>query len=289
MKEWCERRYKELGWELQETSIKQSIRINTLRSSAQLLLPRLHRMAIKTQKIPFLKNGYWVRHSRVSPGATNEYLQGYYYLQEAAAQIPVEVLDPQPGEVILDCCAAPGGKTTQIAQHMENKGKIVAYEMKKHRVPSLLVNLERMGVTICSAYNKDATVPIPGEFDRILVDAPCSGNFSNDTRWFDKRSEDDIYNVQETQRQIMKAVTPLLKKGGILIYSTCSLEPEENECNVDWFLKKLPLKILPSNVDLGVPGITEVFGDKLDPSISHCRRLWPGETQGFFIAKLEKC
>ena len=173
MKQWCKKRYEQIGGTVATVRVKPALRVNTRVTTAAKLKTRLKKSGIELERIPFTQNGFWVTKSRVSPGATTEYLLGQYYLQEAAAQLPVHVLDPKPGEKVLDCCAAPGGKTTQIAQRMKNRGLLVAYEKKKHRIPSLLVNLERMGVTNCIAYHRDILNAHKDTFDKILVDAPC--------------------------------------------------------------------------------------------------------------------
>jgi len=152
-KELFLKRYRQLGYKYKAVKPLPALRVNTLKKIDTI--KRLEDLGVQLEKIPFLKHGYFIKKSKFSLGAIQEYLLGYYYLQSAAAQIPVEVLDPQPGELILDCCAAPGGKTTQIAQHMQNKGTIVALDMKLHRIPALKVNLERMHVTNTIAYHME--------------------------------------------------------------------------------------------------------------------------------------
>src|SRR3990172_4708641 len=142
-KEFFLKRYKQLGGEVADVKTHSTLRVNTLKTTAKELIARLEKLGVKLERIPFTKNGYAVVQSKFSLGAITEYLLGYYYLQEAAAQLPVEVLDPKPTDVILAACAAPGGKTTQLAQHMDNQGTIVAYDLKQHRIPGLIMNLER--------------------------------------------------------------------------------------------------------------------------------------------------
>ncbi|MEK6963433.1 MAG: RsmB/NOP family class I SAM-dependent RNA methyltransferase [Nanoarchaeota archaeon] len=285
-------RYKQLGadFDPETIEIRPSLRVNTLKIQEEEIVKRLKKEGVKLEKIPFLEWGYWYE-AEFSMGATPEYLIGYYYLQEAASQLPVKVLNPKPGETVLDMAAAPGSKTTQIGQYMKNKGVIMALDENVHRLVSVRNNLERCGVTNSIIYKKDARF-IPDfkmKFDKILLDAPCSGNFITDKDWFGKKTIDGIKERARLQKELLKAAVKVLKKDGVLVYSTCTLEPEENEMNIDWLLKKYPeLKLEKVELEIGDPGLTEVFGEKLNPELSKCRRLWPHKTQteGFFIAKI---
>jgi NOL1/NOP2/sun family putative RNA methylase len=258
---------------------------------AKEIVARLEKLGIKLQKIPFTQYGY-IAESKFSLGAIQEYLFGYYYLQESAAQLPVQVLDPKPTDIILDCCAAPGGKTSQLAQAMKNQGVIVAYELKPHRLVSLLMNLERTGVENVVLFKGDAACAklLETQFDKILLDAPCAGNFVSDKDWFEKRDIDGINRSSAIQKRLLKAAVEVLAPGGVLVYSTCSLEPEENELNMQWALENLPVRLENVSLPIGDPGLTNIFGKKLSPDIAKCRRFWPHKTntEGFFIAKLVK-
>ncbi len=290
-KEFFLKRYKQLGYRSTQGKLLQALRVNTLRTSEKKILERLTALGVALEKIPFTKHGYWITKTHFSLGAISEYLSGYYYLQGAAAQVPVEVLDPQPGETIMDCCAAPGGKTTQLAQHMNNKGTIIALDMKLHRIPALKINLERMHVKNTLAYHMNANKvgSIDMQFDKILLDAPCSGNFASDPEWFRKRTMDGVTRSSEMQKSLIKSALAVLKKGGIMVYSTCTLEPEENELNMQWMLKHCDVAIEPIQTAIGVPGLTKVFGQQVDKQIANCRRIWPDKTEGFFVARIRKC
>jgi NOL1/NOP2/sun family putative RNA methylase len=286
-------RYSKLGEKFPEKiEIKPSIRVNTLRIPEDVLINRLNSLGVKLSKIPWLKHGYYVEHSKFSLGASVEFLLGYFYIQEAAAQLPVEVLDPKPGEIILDCGAAPGGKTTQIAQHMQNQGAVISIEKKSHRLLSLRNNIERMGASNTVIYHLDAVKAsqLGIKFDKILVDAPCSGNYAGDKAWLIKRNIEDIRRSSRFQREILAACLEMLKPGGIMIYSVCTLEPEETELNMQWLMDNRKVKLEPVDISIGDKGITDVFGQKLHPSIANCRRFWPHKTgtEGFFIAKVKK-
>ncbi len=286
-------RYAQLGEKVPEAiAIKPSLRVNTLRIPEDVLINRLNNLGVKLSKISWLQHGYFIEHSKFSLGASAEALLGYYYLQEAAAQLVAEILDPKPDEIVLDCCASPGGKTTQFAQLMQNKGTIIALEKKSHRLLALRNNLERMGVSNTAVYHMDAVkaVQLGIKFDKILIDAPCSGNYAGDERWFSKRTIEDIKRSAQIQRSLLNAVLDALKPNGILVYSTCTLEPEENELNMQWLVENYKVKLEPIEIGIGDKGLTDVFGKKLHASIANCRRFWPHKTgtEGFFIAKVRK-
>jgi NOL1/NOP2/sun family putative RNA methylase len=284
-------RYKELGEEFnpEEIKVKSSLRINTLKIKPAELIKRIN---ARLTKISFLQNGYY-HESIYAVGAMPEYLQGYYYLQEAASQLPAEILAPEENDLVLDMCAAPGSKTTQLAMMMNNKGRIIALELNNPRLPSLQNNLERCGVTNVIVYKKDARYAddLKLMFDKILLDAPCSGNFANDEKWFEERKVENLKLISKTQKQLLEAAINVLKPNGILVYSTCSLEPEENELNIDWLLKNHNDIILETiSISIGDKGLTNVFGQELSPEIAKCKRLWSHKTgtQAFFIAKIRK-
>ncbi len=288
-KEFFTDRYKRLGWQYQEVTLKQAIRVNNTNAKGKKLLQRLSDLGVHLQKIPFLESGYWVMDSKVSAGATAEYLLGLYSIQEAAAQIPVSVFTHLKGKKVLDVAAAPGGKTVHLADLMENTGAIVALDVDKWRLNALVNHLERCRVSNALVYMLDArqvsTLNI--NFDKILVDAPCSGNFAADKNWFSNRTLKDVERNAGLQREILTKAAECLSDDCEMVYSTCSLEPEENELNMDWAVKNLNLQIEEIYCE-GEKGLTNIFGKQLDPSIKHCRRLWPGETQGFFVCKLKK-
>jgi tRNA (cytosine40_48-C5)-methyltransferase len=283
-------RYKQLGEEFDPKAItvKPTLRVNTLKIPDKELMERLN---AHLEKIPFLTHGYHFT-SPFSVGAMPEHFLGLIYIQEAASQLPAEILGQKPGELVLDMCAAPGSKTTQMAAMMQNKGTLIALDANNPRLPSLKNNLERCGVSNCIVYKKDATYAedLGMKFDRILLDAPCSGNFAIEKDWFEKRDLPGIDELAKAQQKMLESAVAVLKKGGTLVYSTCSLEPEENELNINWLLGKYDGVFLEKIDSIGDPGLTEVFGKRLRKEISCCKRLWPHKTgtQGFFVAKLKK-
>ncbi len=286
-----EKRYRQLEPSFTaDFKIRTCIRINTIKISPEKLVKRLEKKKVILEKADFLECGYFCR-SEFSLGATPEYLQGLYYLQEAASQIPVQLLDPKPGEEVLDMSAAPGSKTTQIAQKMDNKGIIVALDNKPYRLKALANNLERMGAKNCAAYKKDArfAFDLGKKFDKILLDAECSGNFAAEKSFFDRTTLQTIKMNAKIQKELLRAAVKCLRENGILVYSTCSLEPEENEMVIDWLLSKYKhLRLEKIDFSIGDSGITNPFGQQLNTEVSGCLRLWPHKTntQGFFVAKI---
>ncbi len=195
--------------------------------------------------------------------------QGYFYVQDPSTLLAVRELNPQPGETILDLCAAPGGKTTHIAQLMQNQGKLVAHDNAPERLKLIVENCTRLGVTCVETLSNLEFEIWNLKFDRILIDAPCSNTGvlrrRVDLRW--RIRAEEIQRLRATQLDLLKRAAPLLKPGGTLVYSTCSLEPEENHAVVEQFLREQP-------------------GFKLECS----RELLPfaDEVDGAFVARLTK-
>jgi NOL1/NOP2/sun family putative RNA methylase len=281
-------RYEQLGWKYRPIKLRQAIRFNYSNNIGQQdLVLRLLSLGLHLERISFLSSGFWVCNSQVSAGATAEYLLGLYSIQEAAAQIPVSLFSGLRGKCVLDAAAAPGGKTVQLADAMNNTGSIVALDISKPRLTALTNHLERCHVQNTVVYQLDArNSPKLGlKFNRILLDVPCSGNFASDPKWFQNRTLTDVERNARLQREMLMKATECLTPDGEIVYSTCSLEPEENELNIDWALHRLNLQIAEINCP-GTPGLTNVFGKQLDPSLTRCRRFWPDPTQGFFVCKL---
>ena len=289
VKQFFVNRYQKLGWTYRQIKLKQAIRINTMHASKDNVVQRLESLGIVLEKIQFLEDGYWIGKSKFSVGATAEYLLGLYSIQEAAAQIPATLFAELEDKTVLDACASPGGKTVQLANLMKNSGVIVALELKKRKMFALANQLERSRVTNTAVYNMDAkkASKLNMKFDCVLLDVPCSGNPITDRDWFSKRTIEDVHRNARRQRQILTEAVEVTKDGGQIVYATCSLEPEENELNIDWAIRTLKVKV--EEIDChGEKGLTNVFGKELDLAIEKCRRIWPEQTQGFFVCKLRK-
>jgi 16S rRNA (cytosine967-C5)-methyltransferase len=171
--------------------------------------------------------------------ALPSFRRGWFYVQDPGTLLAVRELDPQPGDAVLDLCAAPGGKTTYIAQLMQNQGRLIAHDTAPDRLKLIEENCARLGVTCVQTASPSTFVPRPASFDKILVDAPCSNTGVMrrrvDLRW--RIRPEEIQRLQTGQLQLMHESVPLLKPGGTLVYSTCSLEPEENRQVVEAFLR----------------------------------------------------
>jgi NOL1/NOP2/sun family putative RNA methylase len=195
--------------------LKQAIRINTLRVTEEALLPRLEAKGMTLEKIPWTRHGYFVEKSPFSIGATIEYLLGYYFIQDPASMYVCEVLGPGEGEIILDMAAAPGGKTSYLAQLMGNRGTIVAVELNRQRMKSLRSNVTRMGVenTILVRMNALEVEELGVEFDKILLDAPCTGTGTiSKNPDAAQKGQGDVSTCTALQRSLLEAASMVLKK-----------------------------------------------------------------------------
>lgn len=290
-RDWFIQRYREMDSNLVgDETTPQAIRINPLKTTDSELIEILSWQGVQLEKIPFLDHGYKVLEAPFSLGAGIEYLLGLYSLQETASQYPMQALAPSPTDTVLDMASAPGGKTTQAAAYMQNQGVIVAIDINRDRLYATENNVERCGVTNTSIHHLDAlNLPDKPAFTKILLDAPCSGNYTTDPNWFSKRTEHDIERNAELQKRLLAKALNLLMSGGTLVYSTCSLEPEENEFNIQWLLENYNIELEPLD-GLGSASSTKIFGVDLSERISYCRRFWPDQTgtQGFFVAKVVK-
>ena len=281
-------RYKKYGIEFDESEIElpKVIRVNDLKIKPSKLIPRLIKKGINLKKIPYLPLGYEIE-SEFSPASTTEHLLGYYYIQETASQLPVVSLNPLPGQSVLDMAASPGSKTTQIGQMMKNQGVIIALDNHTIRAKKLVNNLMRIGIENNAVYIKDARYASDlGKFDKVLLDAPCSGNYCIEPNYYNKRSIEDIKNKAQTQKELLQEAIRSTKKGGVIVYSTCSLEIEENEEVILSALETKKVELQDTNLKTGTPGFA-IQGIK---ELKKTKRMWPHihKTQGFFIAKLIK-
>ncbi|MBI2558807.1 NOL1/NOP2/sun family putative RNA methylase [Candidatus Woesearchaeota archaeon] len=278
--------------------LKRSIRVNTLKMTINELKKRLEKNW-NLEQIPWCREGFWIEHAkkeRRDVGNLIEHSLGYFYLQEAASMIPPLVLEPKPNEIVLDVAASPGSKTTQIAQYMQNKGILIANDYTIERMKPLSINLQRCGVTnaVITLMEGQWFKRSGIEFDRVLVDAPCSGTgtIRKSLKTIYIWNPDMVRRLSITQKQLIETGFNLLKENGTLVYSTCSLEPEENEGVVDFLLKKYDnAKLEEVKLKLNrSPAILEFENKKYDEQIKRCLRIWPqdNDTEGFFVAKIRK-
>ncbi len=274
--------------------IRKALRVNTLKISEEECVKALREKGVRLEKIPYLPEAYWYE-ADFPISSMTENLLGYFYIQEAASQIPPHILiddeelkhiheKKSRGEkiLILDMAAAPGSKTTEIASITKDEIPIIALDSVAPRITILNNNLDRLGIRSVLTYKKDARYAddVEKQFDYILLDAPCSGNYCIERDFFTKRSVNDYQKQSQTQKELLRTAERILKKGGVLVYSTCSLEPEEDEEVVDWFLNEFENMICEEiDFPLGEEGYTEVFGKQLSKEVKKTIHFYPKKTK----------
>ncbi|MHC1635220.1 MAG: NOL1/NOP2/sun family putative RNA methylase [Candidatus Methanospirareceae archaeon] len=275
--------------------LRKCIRINTLKvEDIEGFVSEL-RDKWRLERVPFCDYAYFVDED-VKLGKTDEYFLGKIYIQEAASLLPPMILSPSGEDFVLDACAAPGSKTTQLAQIMENKGCIIANDISLSRIKSLVYNIELTGTLNAIVTRMDAVSfsKFPERFDKILVDVPCSceGVVRRDWGVFNDWSVNMIRGLSYRQKRILSACLKALKREGILVYSTCTLAPEENEEVIDYALRNFDLEVEEIRVEglKAREGILEWEGKEFDERVRKAIRIYPqdNDTEGFFIAKLRK-
>ncbi len=276
-----------------------SIRINTLKTDKDTLIDLLNKNDIKTDKVSWHANALLIKSgSKRTLVDSDLFKNGFFYIQSLSSMIPALILDPKPNESILDIAAAPGSKTTQIAQLMKNTGSIVANDISPKRLFKLKSILDIQGVE-----NVKIT-QIPGEFiykkypncfDKVIVDAPCTmeGRFNtNDPLSYKDWSLKKIKILSFLQKRMLRSAFYAAKPGGVIVYSTCTLSPEENEGVVNWLLKEegkhVKLEGIEIKINHDIP-IKVWKKTKFDESIINTMRIFPSlEMEGFFVAKIRR-
>ncbi len=277
-----------------------SFRVNTLKTSRQNLYEDLARQGFQLQSVPWYADAFILKNkSQKDLCETLEYQKGSLYLQNLSSMIPPLVLSPSENERILDLTAAPGSKTSQIAAMMKNMGQIVANDKSKIRLYKLAANLTLLGVTNTQILNKLGQTlwqEYSNYFDKSLVDVPCSmeGRFLIDyPKSYNNWSVKKIKELVQTQRFLLRSAISATKPGGVIVYSTCTLSPEENEGVIDWILtrEKGAVELEEISIDLPerYPSLTEWNNRIYNPTVTKCLRILPSEyMEGFFIAKLRR-
>jgi 16S rRNA (cytosine1407-C5)-methyltransferase len=255
----------------------------------------------QTQPIPYCDSGWWVQHSDVLPSQTIEHRLGFYYIQDAASMLPVELFDFSsiPASLILDLAASPGGKTTHLAAKSGDRGLIIANDSSQGRITALRLVLQTWGAanTAVTAFPGERFGPwFPETFDRVLLDAPCSMQNLRSTESHPLRSitEKEQKSLVTRQTRLLASAFQSLKIGGQVVYSTCTLAPEEDETVVEALIRQFPEAVQVVNVQsrLPVPAPGLVFDGTIQfsPAVQNTVRLWPHKygTSGFFAALITK-
>jgi 25S rRNA (cytosine2870-C5)-methyltransferase len=288
-------------FEANETPRPVVLRTNTLRTNRRTLAQALINRGVVLEPVgKWSKVGLQVFESAVPLGATPEYLAGHYILQAASSFLPVMALAPQPNERVLDMAAAPGGKTTYISALMRNTGTVFANDANRQRAKGLIGNIHRLGCKNVIVSNLDAKAfpKAVGGFDRVLLDAPCSGTgvIGKDPSVKTSKTERDFLMLPHMQKQLLLAaidsVDHASKTGGYVVYSTCSVTVEENEGVVQYALRKRPnVRIVETGLGtFGSEGFKSYMGKKFDARMNMTRRYFPHRenVDGFFVCKLKK-
>lgn len=276
--------------------IKKAIRVNTIKCSVNELKKRLENDWL-LEPVPWCKEGFWISYKhgkRFDIGNIPEHQLGYFYVQDPASMIPPVVLQPVAGDLVLDLCSAPGSKTTQMASLMNNEGMLFANDVQGNRLKPLGLNLQRAGITNCVVTLNANGRFVEGVFDKVLIDAPCSGtgtirrSLKSALMW----SPGLVKKMARTQKHLIDLGFRLLKPGGEMVYSTCTQEPEEDEAIVSFLLDKYSnAEIL--DIDLNINSsnpILEFDNKKYNFGVNKCLRIYPqdNDTEGFFVAKIRK-
>lgn len=277
-----------------------TLRVNTLKSNPKDLISALERGGFGLTPVSWYKDAFILTGgTQRALSETSQYKNGELYVQSLSSMLPPLVLDPQPGDRVLDIAAAPGSKTTQMATMMQNRGEIVANDTSQTRIYRLKANMALQGATIAHVSRDDGRSiwkRYPEYFDKTLVDVPCSmeGRFqTNDPKSYQDWSVKKVKDLSHLQRWLLRSAVSATKPGGTIVYSTCTMSPEENEEVIDWVLEKERGNIIPEQVTL--PGLhTDAavlgWGTKVyDSALNTSARIYPTDLmEGFYIAKLKK-
>jgi len=273
------------------------IRVNESKIKREVLASHLlETYGIKTEPLSYPSNALKIIDGFDYAGSTLEIAFGFYYMQSLTSMLPPFVLNPSEYDFVLDLCSAPGSKTTQLAEMMNNKGVLVVNELEMKRIKVLAFNLDKMNFLNCGIVNQRGEILskyYDSYFDKILVDAPCSGlgiiqKKTEVSNWW---SLERVNILTEIQTKLLVSAIKMLKVGGEMVYSTCTLTPEENELIINKILEKYPVDIEEVNIPIKHhKGLTEYKNEKLDRRLSKAIRIFPWEvdSDGFFLIKLKK-
>lgn len=275
----------------------QSVRLNPLVGDAAATLYAMKDQGWTGTAVGWCKNGYTIETGFETLRDSSLVTEGKIYIQNQSSWLPVVALNPQPGEAILDLCAAPGGKTSHIAALMQGSGRLVANDNSRPRLAKLRRNLERLGasaeytLTDATRYSRYFNET----FDKILLDAPCSGEGLIDLhtpKTLDSWSVAHIRRLATLQKRLIEQAWRLLAPDGRLVYSTCTMAPEENEAVIDWLLRRhddAKVNPLPFKVEGQITPVTTWNESRYNSQVNRCCRIAPsGGSEAFFVCILEK-
>lgn len=276
-----------------------TVRANTLKITPQALTKRFEKKGWKVRQEKFYNHAFTILDKEESSiGNSSEHFLGYFYVQEIVSMLPAVVLTPELNSTVLDLCAAPGSKTTQISQLMENTGLIVANDVRIDRIRALVTNSQRCGcLNVLFTRNSGQSFyrKLKNQlFDYVFVDAPCSGEsmFRKSWKYLFEWHESEIQNFSDLQYSIASSGLNSLKENGKMVYSTCTLSPEENELVIQRLLDtfNIELKKITINNFKTRAGITEFRNLKFSDEMKKCCRIYPhdNDTGAFFMALIEK-
>ncbi len=274
--------------------LKQSFRVNTLKEEKERVLNKLKEYDPKIKTTEWNDNAYVSELDNL--GSSLEHFVGHIYIQELTSMIPpLVVKDLIKNTRIIDCCAAPGSKTTQMAAMMENKGHIIANDARHARLKSLRGNLDRLGVTNTSVTLRDFKSFPNTKADLYFVDAPCSSEGTIRKKKSVARNwrEKDYLRFNKLQKGLLGKACEMAPSGSAVVYSTCTFSPDENEKVVSDILDKYNMKMKKIDIKKlkSESGITKWNNEKYNSEVEKCMRVWPhhNDTDAFFIARMEKC
>jgi len=294
--EWLVERWLQLyGEEFTESLLNSNntvpdftVRVNTLKVSREQLIEELNREGMDAGKGRYMDEAVFIRNP--SPLSRMEaFKKGYFQVQDESSMLVSRILDPQPGEMILDVCSAPGGKATHIAELMKDRGTVIARDIHEHKVKLIEDAVERLGLGIVKTEVFDAAEldeRIVQKADRVLIDAPCSGlgiiRKKPDIKW--ARNQEDMDEITGLQKKIIHTASSYVKPGGVLVYSTCTINPMENEDIIEDFIR--------SNGEFGMEDVSSFLPEKLQKPEAHKGwiQMYPNidKTDGFFIARMKR-
>lgn len=271
-----------------------TLRVNTLKSNTSEVIRFFREQAVKFQRVLWYRDGFILDEARKRDAQSWEiYRNGSIYLQSLSSMIPPLVLAPVPGERILDIAAAPGSKTTQMAALMGNRGFILANELNAIRSEKLIYTIKLLGASIAQVLTGPGErigARCPQSFDRALIDVPCSGEgrFSIDSvASYRTWSRKEVTRCARLQKKLFESGFHALKRGGTLVYSTCTLNSEENEMLVQWALENFDIEVLP--IEIAIQAALPGFTGKMDRQLRRAIRILPSaEMEGFFVCKMRR-